>query len=392
MLPDAGRLGLDLADWPIAFAPKPLLLLAGRYDFVDYNSIETTHAETSRIYQALGQAGRHELFTFDDGHGISKPKREAAVRFFLRWLKGDTSAAAVTEGVLPVATARELQCTATGQVSTSFAEEQSLSAFYQAEAQRLAAARPIPKPAALSELVRRQLGGATERLFRVNEPGSYPGPVSREDRDTLRRGGLLFQRRILRSGWGPPLPVLELTAGPAPRPAGRVLVCFADRGKAALADSTAWLRALLHQYQTVVLVDLRGQGETTDPAAALGPKYYNREYRPALLALHQGQPLLTQRVADIATVLSAYAVGRPRAGLDLYADGRTAALVALHAAMLTPRIGQVRLRTLPAAWAEIVVRPTAKNGYSDVLPGVLRRYDVPDLVRTLGRRVAVEKQ
>ncbi len=94
MLPGAGRLALDIADWPIAFAPKPLLLLAGRYDFVDHNSIETAHAEISSICRALGQRPP-QLFTVEDGHGISKPKREAAVRFFVRWLQGDAAAAAV---------------------------------------------------------------------------------------------------------------------------------------------------------------------------------------------------------------------------------------------------------------------------------------------------------
>jgi dienelactone hydrolase len=59
MLPNAGRLRLDIADWPIAFAPRPLLLLAGRYDFVDFNSIEIAHAEIGGWPRYLeAQAGR----------------------------------------------------------------------------------------------------------------------------------------------------------------------------------------------------------------------------------------------------------------------------------------------------------------------------------------------
>ncbi|MBU6119284.1 alpha/beta hydrolase family protein [Hymenobacter siberiensis] len=53
----AGRDRLDIADWPIMFAPKPLLILAGRYDFVDYTQIEAAMAETRRIYRALGKPG-----------------------------------------------------------------------------------------------------------------------------------------------------------------------------------------------------------------------------------------------------------------------------------------------------------------------------------------------
>ena len=78
-----------------------------------------------------------------------------------------------------------------------------------------------------------------------------------ELRDTLRRDGLLFQSLIVRSGQGPPLPVLRLEMSAA-RKTGRVLICFADAGKATLADSTAWLRAQLEHYDTVLLADLRG--------------------------------------------------------------------------------------------------------------------------------------
>ena len=389
MLPDAGRLRLDLADWPLAFAPKPLLLLAGRYDFVDYNSIETAHAEIGSIYQALGRPQQHQLFTAEDGHGISKPKREVAVRFFRQWLKGEASAAVIIEGPLPVATARELQCTATGQVNTSFADEENLSAFYQLEARRLAASPPRLTAQILSRQFQRWIGEETLRtsLAIKDEKGLPDFEV--EPRDTLRRDGLLFRKLIVRSGQYLPLPVLRLD-GPATRSSGRVLICFADAGKATLADSTAWLRTQLKHYDTVLLADLRGQGEIADPAAALDPKYYNREYRPALLGLHLGLPLLYQRAAD-ALQLAHYA-SETRGGVriaDLYAVGPSSALVALHVASCGGSVGLVRLQALPASWQERLARPTVHDAYSDVVPGVLLHYDVPDLVRALGKRIKI---
>ncbi|MDQ2771367.1 MAG: acetylxylan esterase [Bacteroidota bacterium] len=390
MLPNAGRFGLDLADWPIAFAPKPLLLLAGRYDFVDYHSIETAHAEIGSIYQALGRPQQHELFTAEDGHGISKPKREVAVRFFLRWLAGEAAAAAVAECPLPVATARELQCTATGQVNTSFADEENLSTFYQAEARRLAARRPVLKSPNLGKQFLSWVGEPNMRaLFAIGDEKELPD-FEVEQRDTLRRGGLLFQQLIVRSGRFLPLPVLRLDA-PAPRPGRRLLICFADAGKVTLADSTVWLRTQLQHYDTVLLADLRGQGETADPAAALDPKYYNREYRPALLSLHLGLSLLYQRLADAVQLARYGADLRPGGRLvDFYAVGPSSELVALHAGTCSGLVSRVRLRALPASWQERLAQPTAHDAYSDVVPGVLQRYDVPDLARALGRRLVVE--
>lgn len=91
----------------------------------------------------------------------------------------------------------------------------------------------------------------------------------------------------------------------------------------------------------MLLADLRGLGETTDPAAFNDPNYYNQEYHDALLALHLGRPLLAQRVLDVSTLL-AFIRNESRLWqlpLLLRADGR-AALVALHAAVLSPRVSK----------------------------------------------------
>ena len=95
----------------------------------------------------------------------------------------------------------------------------------------------------------------------------------------------------------------------------------------------------------------------------------------------------------------------------LRADGQ-AALVALHAALLSPRVAkkpyslvgdmpqppgsgpvwgsqieQVQVSGGPASFLYFLENPTAKDAYSSVLPGVLRYYDVPDLRRALGARL-----
>ena len=54
-------------------------------------------------------------------------------------------------------------------------------------------------------------------------------------------------------------------------------------------------------------------------------------------------------------------------------------------------MGKAWLSALPPSWQETLARPTTRDVYSDVLLGVLQRYDVPDLVRALGRRLVVGK-
>ena len=374
-LPGAGLARLDIADWPILFAPKPLLLLAGRYDFVDYTQIAAATAETRRIYSALGQPERLRLFTYDDGHGISKPKREAAVAWFRQWLGGD--AAPVQEGELRTSTELELRCTSTGQVNTAFRNELTLAARHLAHAQALARQRAALPPQAVAERVARQL-----------HPG--PGPqVVAEYLDTLRRAGVKLQKIMLRAAGEPPLPLLlALPAGPAPPT--KVLIWLADAGKAAVLDSAAPVQALLRQGTAVLLADLRGLGETADPAAFNDPKYYNREYRNAVLALHAGRPLLAQRVADIAMLEAFLQREKPLIGVpvEIRAGGRAMG-PALHAAVLSRAITRLVLEQVPRSYEQQLAQPTAKDAYSDVLPGVLQRYDLPDLQRALGSRLAL---
>lgn len=161
------------------------------------------------------------------------------------------------------------------------------------------------------------------------------------------------------------------------------MLWLADRGMAAvLRDSAARLAAYQRQGTDVLLADLRGLGETADLPAFNDPKYYNQEYRVALLALHTGRPLPAQRWADVCMLLAfTRLLASPiRMPLTVCADGR-AALPALYAAALDAHSTQVQVSGALSSLTHFLANPAAKDTYSEVLPGVLRRYDVPDLRR-----------
>jgi dienelactone hydrolase len=374
-LPGAGAAGLDLADWPIMFAPKPMLLLTGRYDFVDQTDMEATFQDMHRAYAALGQPDKTDIFTYDDGHGISAPKRAAAVAWFRRWL-GVGGSLVPEEAPLVALLETTLRCTATGQVTTSFKDEATLAATHLAIART--ALRRAYSPEALAAVVRRQLGLLSE----------VPTPsVAAEARDTLHRaGGQVWQQFILRRAGEPPLPARLLLPTGAPT---QLVLWLPGRGAATvLQDSTARLAAYQRQGTAVLLADLRGLGETTDPAAFNDPKYYNQEYRDAMLAIHSGRPLLAQRVTDVFTLLAFAQSQAALKGLPptVHADGQ-ASLVALHAAVLDSRIRQVQVAGGPPSFSYFLENPAAKDAYSFVLPGVLNYYDVLDLRKALGVRL-----
>jgi hypothetical protein len=319
----------------------------------------------------------------------------AAVAWFRRWL--GASGPLVTEGLDQPLPETALRCTATGQVATAFKDEVGLADLHLAEARRLARQRPAGSPETLAAMVSRQLG-LPNQLSRL--------AIAVDQRDSLRLpSGLTLHNLLLRRPGEPPLPARLLLPQ---RVATRLVLWLPGQGVAAvLRDSAARLATYQRQGTAVLLADLRGLGETTDPAAFNDPKYYNQEYRDAMLALHASRPLLAQRVADVGTLLhflryDAYYQSHkadhwPQLPLLLRADG-PAALVALHAAVVSPQtlagltspslpISQVQVGGGPPSFQYYLENPAAKDAYSDVLPGVLRSYDVPDLRHALGTRL-----
>jgi hypothetical protein len=88
ILPGMLARGLDFADFAYAFPRRPFLLTAAIQDFFPIAGARAAFAEMQRIGAALDQPTRAGYFEFDDKHGWSQPRREAAVRWFAKWFDG----------------------------------------------------------------------------------------------------------------------------------------------------------------------------------------------------------------------------------------------------------------------------------------------------------------
>ncbi len=143
--------GMEHADYLTMRGPKPTLMLIASQDFFDQQGSWTTFREAKRIYGLLGHPERVSLAEFNDKHGFSQPRREAAVRWMRRWLLGIDDA--IVETPFAVWKDADLQCTKSGQV---LADGPGVSVFdlCASRATELAAAR---KPLDLAAAVRRRL-------------------------------------------------------------------------------------------------------------------------------------------------------------------------------------------------------------------------------------------
>jgi dienelactone hydrolase len=370
-LPYEGREQLEIADYLMLFAPKPLLILAGRYDFVDYRGTVEAYKELSDAYRVLGAPEKIRLYTCEDGHGISWPKQEAAVKWFRKWFSNDTSDI-IHDMAVPEAE-KDTWCTSSGQVTSFYPDEVTVQAVNLKNANDREGVRKQFMSLNSDEEVRaklRELLGISERQGEMEA-----GHIAERE-----FSGYIMQKLIIRREGEVPLPCLLFL--PDKKDLIDTVVLRLDhRGKFSVIEENTFVSTHIGKGHAVLLADLRGMGETAEKPAANDPKYYNVEYHNAMLSLHAGQPLPGQRVKDILSLLDFISSDNDLKGLPvkIIASGQ-AAVPALFAAVIDTRIASLELTESIKSYAEITQRPMDKDWYSLVVPGIMNYFDLPDLL------------
>jgi len=373
-IPGEGQAYLELSDYLIAAAPKPVLILAGRYDFIDYTGTLVAYNELQKIDVSLHQPQKVQLFTYDDGHGISKPKREAAVAWFRKWLYNDS--AKIIEGDIETLPEKELLCTTTGQVKSMFPNEVSipqrnLQLFDDLESNR-------------KSFLKRDPNFIKKKIAQMLVLDLSNKKTNIETRGEVNNDNLAFQKMIIRKKDQIPLPVLKLSS-PNKKPF-KIIIWLNENDKSEIADSASLMRSYLDKNYAVFLCDVSGTGETTDDPEFNDKKYYNKEYRNAMLALHIGLPMVGIRTEDILALLD-FIVSVPEyknVAVEINATG-ISTIAAIHAALFCSQITQLNLYDGISSYKTILEDPTEKNWYSYVTEGVLKYYDLPDLIQIIGK-------
>ncbi|MFD0941621.1 alpha/beta hydrolase family protein [Pedobacter boryungensis] len=371
-IPGEGSAQLEMSDYLIAAAPKPILVLAGRYDFIDYTGTLQSVDELKKVYQKLESPEKLSLFTFDDGHGISKPKREAAVQWFRKWFYND--AKPIQEGNLETLTDKDLFASTEGKVNISYPDEvnipqKNLQMFKEkAEQRRLFALKPLAEK---QQKIRKLLGiPSTSGKIEIEKVGK--GKIGHFDTK--------FEELILRKRDEVPLPMRIYYPSVH---AKKIRIWVSDDTKK--KDSIISQSLSDKNEEIIIAVDLRGTGETTDKPALNDPKYFNIEYRNAMLALHINKPIIGQRVTDILSVLEFINndITLKELPIEINSIGLNG-LSVLHAAFLNFSIAKINLFQCISSYQEILNQPLAKDRYGVVVHNVLSYYDIPDLINWIG--------
>jgi cephalosporin-C deacetylase-like acetyl esterase len=360
--------GMEHADFLTLRAPRPTLMCVATQDFFDIQGAWATFREANLVYGKLGHGERVAIFEFDDKHGFSRPRREAAMRWMRRWLLGRDDAPA--EKGFPVFGDAELQCTRSGQVLEDF---HGVSCFHlnAQAADALAPARATfpDRPEAERRKEIRRLLSLPEKVA----PAKLVRQKIHHFEDRMSTHKVVYETEP-----GVPIPGLRFKHL---QPKGPLILYLPDRGLPPDGKLPKELEDRYVKHQEVLALDLRGLGETAPAPLPAKVPYFGVDFKESFLALHLNRPLLGQRVLDVLAVLRA--AGQEE--VQVVGAGLCGP-VALHAAALEPTIRQLELEGSLVSWANVAHTPITFNQLSGVVPGVLKVYDLPEIAATVAPR------
>ena len=375
-----GALGLELADYLSLRAPRPLIILAAERDNFEFASTREVHAEVQKVYEGLGHGDRVAFFSWDDGHGFSQPRREAAVRWMRRWFMDDDGP--VEERGAEVFSREALNVTASGETATFFPGEVTVRDLNTRRARELC----------LDRKQRRQ--GGNEKSW-LNDVKTRLGITSVSVQpEFLNVEGCAheyyhFLRGYLTRSDALALPLLIFESHLPVSGKGRPACIIADeKGKETCNPPEGIWSERLREGAIVVAVDLHGFGETADDPVKNKDKFWNREHRTSVISMHIGKPLPGLRAEDLLAVVDYLAsrddVDPGRINLTVLGD---AGPPGIYAAALDGRIADLTVAGSIASLQEVVENPLRRGMLPHVVPFALEVFDLPELVEAIAPRV-----
>jgi hypothetical protein len=365
---DTVNRGISQSDLVICIAPKPLLIVSASADRHDTAAVAAFYRP---FWGAFGQPGRIESGIGEGAHGFPLGTRKLIAEFVLRHMRGENVEIPDAEhaDTLPVLPEAALQVTLTGNFA---ADGVGKGAFELIEAHAAALAKQRPARGGA------ELRGTMLAVLRESEAA-----VRREPANVRTDGAAL----LWEGEDGVPLRAACDGQG------SRVALLLHENGADAASGSTL-AHALPSKGVLVARLDVRGTGISgsgeADPSSAfLTPLLMGNQASLARAMLHQGRTLTGMRMVDVlqaATALrsaAAAALVPASAPLDLVAEGGMG-FVALLAAVLAPDLfRRVVLYRTPLRWQELATGAGREYNFAHFVPGVLEKFDTPDLTRAL---------
>ncbi len=377
-IPQIAR-GIDHSDLLSVMAPRPVQIGAAIQDFFPIEGAREAHAELETIYAALGAPDAVEIVEVDEQHGFTLGLREGMIRWMNLHLQDATPDYAEPE--IAVEDDAALQCTETGQVLTSLGGTTVFDIYRDAAASKIQAPPELDDVAAVESHRDATLDAVHELLGWELPEGSLDARIlgsSAED-------GLTVAQVVFTSEPGIHVPTLVIKLDGVVEPSPCVVYVHEDGKSGDMGEAMS----LARDGAVVISVDVRGMGETKSAHEHRGDYYarYGVETDLTYTSFMLGQPLLGLRVRDILRAVD-YAASRSdvdTSAISLHGVGMGGAMV-LHAALLDSRVASVVAQNSLISYKSIALNEMYDYHANVMVPGVIGRYDLSDLVAGIAPR------
>lgn len=378
--------GIDRGDLLLAFAPKPLLMIytpidrGATYSPTYIEGTKEVHQEVQVAYKLMGAPERAALFATSLPHDYDFFSRRAAYKWFNRWLGREDWG--TEEADFDEAAPGALDCTSTGQVLTSLGGR----TVVQLNSDRLKNMAPAKAFGNTLNDARAFRESIRETLRGLLALPAEKRPLDSAILSSHSRKGLQIEEVVLHSepsirvtGW-----FLKPSQGSGPF---STILHVSERGKEDATEETGELVRLAKNGFAVCSVDLRGLGFSIPRLPAAGPVFYHgdniqEDYAWASFGL--GKPVLGQRVWDCLRCLD-YLESRPDVDHGrIHGLGEHGGAIALLlATVMDDRISSLMLDSIVATYSSLVDSKSYSLGLTWFLFGILKHFDLPDLVAVL---------
>ena len=384
--------GLEMADFIIARAPEPVMLLGQKYCFFDRRGLQEAYDEVRHFYDVLRAPDDNtRLFIGPNPHGFSVHNQEAMVDFFAQH-----AGTSVTRLRRIDELGADSQVTPRG--NTIAAGATPIYELIASRANALQQTRTRPTRRKLLDSVRellhlperpdaphcraphyRILRGHTVAGVRV---AHYAVETERDVRAILHKPmdhAAHVHTLDVESAVSLFLPHLAADEELAPP--------LVRSGVRSGGNSGGLAVSLAQGPEALYLLDVRGLGESRPDETGDFFHPYGMDYMFHGHELLFGGSYLGQRVFDVLCTLDLLVAEGARK-IALYGRGQGAVLAA-YAALLHDGVTTVTLENAPLSYHAMTQVPLVTWPVAGFVRGVLAHFDLPDVYRALGRRLSL---
>ncbi|MGV1683738.1 acetylxylan esterase [Sphingopyxis sp. NJF-3] len=368
--------GLDIPDWVEAAAPRPYAIVATTEDMFPIAGARAAYAEARRFYEVMGAADKITIIEGPGPHGNLGPIAPRIIGFFNRWLKGSPGEPVLD--AVPTGDPSRLWATSNGQLATSGGGD-TLRAVIAREIPTPPTPPTSETPAARLERLRVAIRDITRARVKS---GAKLTAVDEGTPET--RAGYTLTNVTFRAAPGLDVNSVYARAGKSGK--HPTMLFLSSQPLRTLSTPGGLLEHWTQAGWNVLAIEPAGSGGTEEAKSALTGDWTLLSLRTLLV----GETPVGLRADDALTALN-WLAARPEVDarqLNVYGVGALAP-VALHVGVLDPRVASVTADGGILSYRDFVLRPISRDMAEVNLPGVLARYDLPDLIATLGSKVTL---